>query len=91
MLKGLKPTGALWVNIPDDTAAEIVIHLKQRRLHMVNWCIWHYRFGQNRTGAFISSKVHVLYFVKDPFKRTWNSTKSLKCPTAPAPTSIRAR
>ena len=28
----LKPHGAIWVNIPDDTAAEIVVHLKRRGL-----------------------------------------------------------
>lgn len=71
-IAALKPHGSLWVNIPDDWAAEIVVHLKQRKMHMVNWCIWHYRFGQNRLERFINSKVHVLYFCKDPFKRTWN-------------------
>jgi site-specific DNA-methyltransferase (adenine-specific) len=69
----LTPTGSMWVNIPDDTAAEIVVYLKNElKMQMVNWCIWHYRFGQNRNGSFINSKVHVLYFTKDPFKRTWN-------------------
>ncbi|MBX7102827.1 MAG: site-specific DNA-methyltransferase [Gemmataceae bacterium] len=71
-IRVLTDTGSLWVNIPDDTAAEIVIHLKSRKLHMVNWCIWHFRFGQNRTGNFIVSKVHTLYFAKDKEKRTWN-------------------
>ncbi len=75
----LKPNGTLWVNIPDTWAAEIVIHLKRGRkanglqpMHMVNWCIWHYRFGQNTKSRFISSKVHALYFCKDPDSRTWN-------------------
>ncbi|MGD9688939.1 MAG: site-specific DNA-methyltransferase [Phycisphaerales bacterium] len=73
----LRAGGSLWINIPDDWAAEIVVHLKQRRLKMINWCIWHYRFGQNRTGAFINSKVHTLYFLKGEGrgpreKRTWN-------------------
>lgn len=71
-IASLAPTGSLWVNIPDDWAAEIVVHLKLRGLHMVNWCIWHYRFGQNTTSRFINSKVHVLYFCKDPARRTWN-------------------
>lgn len=71
-IKALKPTGSIWVNIPDDWAAEICVHLKQRKLHMVNWCIWHYRFGQNRLEKFINSKVHVFYFCKDAGKRTWN-------------------
>lgn len=72
----LRPGGAMWVNIPDDWAAEIVVHLKRnpveaRRMHMVNWCIWHYRFGQNTTTRFINSKVHVLYFVKPGGEYTW--------------------
>lgn len=71
-IKALKPTGSMWVNIPDDTAAEIVMHLKGRGMSMVNWCVWHYRFGQNCTEKFIGSKVHALYFSKDPLKRTWN-------------------
>ncbi len=68
----LAPHGALWVNIPDDTAAEIVVHLKSIGMHMVNWCVWHYRFGQNRMVSFIQSKVHALYFVKDRDSRVWN-------------------
>lgn len=71
-IHALKPEGSLWVNIPDDWAAEIVVHLKGRGLQMVNWCVWHYRFGQNRLDKFINSKVHVLYFCKHPLKRTWN-------------------
>jgi len=68
----LAPHGSLWVNIPDDTAAEIVMHLKGRGLEMVNWCVWHFRFGQCRKTNFIVSKVHALYFVKDRKRRTWN-------------------
>jgi site-specific DNA-methyltransferase (adenine-specific) len=61
----LRPGGALWINIPDDWAAEIVVHLKRTvGLELANWCIWHYRFGQNARSRFISSKVHALYFVK---------------------------
>lgn len=77
-IEALKPTGSLWINIPDDWAAEIVVHLKQRGMHMVNWCVWHYRFGQNTTGRFINSKVHVLYFCKDPKQRTWNPEEVLE-------------
>ena len=77
-IAALAPTGSLWVNIPDDWAAEIVVHLKQRKLTMVNWCIWHYRFGQNTSARFISSKVHVLYFCKDPSKRMFNTEPILE-------------
>lgn len=76
---GLRPGGALWVNIPDDWAAEIVCYLKGRmgrkppqKMTMQNWCVWHYRFGQNSTDRFINSKVHALYFIKDGGAHTWN-------------------
>ncbi len=68
----LSPTGSIWINIPDDWAAEIVMHLKGAGLSMINWNIWHYRFGQNATSKFISSKVHVLYFARSASERTWN-------------------
>lgn len=83
----LREGGALWVNIPDDWAAEIVMHLKGRKLTMVNWAIWHYRFGQNATERFINSKVHALYFCKANNKsgfvshlkgRTWNPQEVLE-------------
>ncbi len=77
----LSARGSMWVNIPDDTAAEIVVYLKgHHRLEMVNWCVWHYRFGQNRLDAFINSKVHALYFArsKDPSGRTWNVDEVLE-------------
>jgi len=84
-IQALKPTGTLFVNIPDDSCAEIVCYLKghlarkpAQVLHMVNWCIWHYRFGQNQEGAFINSKVHTLYFAKDRAKRTWNPREVLE-------------
>ncbi len=78
---GLRPGGSLWVNIPDDWAAEIVVHLKDRGLTMENWCIWHYRFGQNTTGRYINSKVHALYFLQPEAKgqrRTWNPQEVLE-------------
>ena len=68
----LAPHGSIWVNIPDDTCAEIVMHLKRRGLTMINWCVWHFRFGQHRDSSFIMSKVHALYFAKDPANRIWN-------------------
>lgn len=69
----LAPHGSLWVNIPDDWAADVVVYLrKQHRLEMVNWCIWHFRFGQHKDTSFIVSKVHVLYFARDRKQRTWN-------------------
>jgi len=76
----LSATGSLWINIPDDTVAEIVLHLKRRGLTMVNWCAWHFRFGQHRTSSFIQSKSHVLYFTRDPrpARRIWNPESILE-------------
>lgn len=74
----LKPTGSMWVNIPDTWAAEIVVHMKQRRMTLANWCIWHYRFGQNTSGRFINSKVHALYFHKHRTEKTWNEKEVLE-------------
>ena len=71
-MRVLNDHGSFWVNIPDDTAAEIVVHLKQRGLLMINWCIWHFRFGQHRVGNFIVSKVHALYFARHRENRVWN-------------------
>ncbi len=77
---GLRDGGALWINIPDDWAAEIVVHCKRDlKMTMVNWCVWHYRFGQNTKSRFINSKVHALYFVKgNAGKRTWNADPILE-------------
>jgi site-specific DNA-methyltransferase (adenine-specific) len=77
-VNALAPHGAIWVNIPDDSAAEVVVHLKRRGLTMINWCIWHFRFGQHRDSSFIMSKVHALYFAKDPAIRRWNGEAVLE-------------
>ncbi|MBN1391569.1 MAG: site-specific DNA-methyltransferase [Sedimentisphaerales bacterium] len=71
-IRVLAPHGSIWINIPDDTVAEVVVYLKNKKLSMINWCIWHFRFGQCRNSNFIVSKAHVLYFAKDPTKRIWN-------------------
>jgi site-specific DNA-methyltransferase (adenine-specific) len=77
-IRVLNDQGSFWVNIPDDTAAEIVVHLKQCGLQMINWCIWHFRFGQHRVGNFIVSKVHALYFARQRENRVWNSDAVLE-------------
>ncbi len=77
-IDALSPTGTLWVNTPDDTVAEVVMHLKRRGLVMMNWCVWHFRFGQHRDSTFIMSKVHALYFCKQPDARTWNPNAILE-------------
>lgn len=76
---GLRPGGSLWINIPDDTAAEIVVYVKNElKIPMANWCVWHYRFGQNRASGFINSKVHALHFVKPGGEQTWRPERVLE-------------
>ena len=84
-IRGLRPGGWLWINIPDDWAAEITCFVKGRLdrkpcapMHMENWCIWHYRFGQNTKARFINSKVHALGFVKHGAEHTWNPGEVLE-------------
>lgn len=84
-IHALRPGGSFWINIPDDWAAEIVCYVKGRlgrkppvTLHHENWCIWHYRFGQNATERFINSKVHALHFVKPGGKPAWNPKEVLE-------------
>ena len=72
-LRVLAPHGSIWVNAPDHLAAEIVMHLKGRGLPLINWCIWHFRFGVWRPSNFICSKAHVLYFARDRQNRRWNA------------------
>lgn len=70
----LSPRGTLWVNIPDDYVARVVVYLEdQHKLVRANWCVWHYRFGQWRNSGFVNSKVHVLRFVRDPEQAIWNT------------------
>lgn len=65
----LTDDGAIWVNVYDNIAAEIVCYMKERGMHMPRWVIWHYRFGQCQAGNFIQSHQHGLLFCRDPKHR----------------------
>lgn len=62
----LAPDGAIWVNVYDNIAADIVVHMKTLGFAMPRWVIWHYRFGQCQAGNFIQSHQHGLLFCRDP-------------------------
>ena len=70
--KALKPTGSFWVAIGDDYAAEVRIIARKLDLHLRNWVIWHYTFGQNTKRKFARSHTHLFYWVKDPKNFTFN-------------------
>jgi DNA modification methylase len=72
--KALKPDGAFWLAIGDEYAAELKV-LAQRELGFTcrSWVIWYYTFGVNCTRAFSRSHTHLLHFVKDAKKFTFNA------------------
>ena len=68
----LVPGGVLVVNVPDQHAAMVDINSGSMGFVRLNWCIWHYRFGQNTLGSFVNSKVHVLIYRKGDEPHVWN-------------------
>jgi site-specific DNA-methyltransferase (adenine-specific) len=71
-LRVLKPAGSMWVAIGDEYAAEVRVMMRKRAT-LRNWVIWRYTFGQSCKGKFNRSHAHLLYFVKDPKKFTFNA------------------
>ncbi|NUQ63202.1 MAG: site-specific DNA-methyltransferase [Pirellulales bacterium] len=80
----LKPNGAFWLAIGDEYAAELKV-IAQRDVGFTcrSWVIWYYTFGVNCTRAFSRSHTHLLYFVKDPKKFTFNADNpAIRIPSA---------
>jgi site-specific DNA-methyltransferase (adenine-specific) len=71
----LKPTGALWVAMGDEYVAETKGIGEKQGLSLRNWVIWYYTFGVHCTRKFSRSHTHLLYFVKDPNKFTFNDAE----------------
>ena len=86
----LKPTGSFWVAIGDEYAAEIKTIGDSLGLHLRNWVIWHYTFGQNTQRKFARSHVHLFYWVKDPKRFTFNDM-AVRIPSARQTTYADAR
>lgn len=68
----LKDDGTMWIAIGDDYAAEVRLLGRELKLTLRNWVIWHYTFGQSTKMKFARSHTHLLYFVKNPKKFTFN-------------------
>jgi len=77
----LKPTGSFWIAIGDEYAAEVKIIGDRLGLHLRNWVIWHYTFGQNTKSKFARSHTHLLYWTRDPKSFTFNDI-SVRIPSA---------
>jgi len=72
-LRVLKENGSIYIAIRDDYAAEIVMMMKRKGMHLRNWIIWYYTFGQSMKKKFSLSHTHILYFVKNPKNFTFNA------------------
>jgi site-specific DNA-methyltransferase (adenine-specific) len=69
----LKPEGSIYIAIGDEYAAHIKLILEdEHKLILRNWIIWHYTFGQQTKTKFARSHTHILYFVKDAKRFTFN-------------------
>jgi len=62
----LKPTGSFWVAIGDEYAAEVRLIGRKLGLHLRNWVIWHYTFGQSTKRKFARSHAHLFYWTANP-------------------------
>jgi site-specific DNA-methyltransferase (adenine-specific) len=77
----LRPEGSFWVAIGDEYAAEIKTIGDRLGLHLRNWVIWHYTFGQSTKKKFARSHAHLFYWVKDAKKFTFNDM-AVRIPSA---------
>jgi len=80
--RALKPTGAFWLAIGDEYAAELKVAATRRLgLHCRSWVIWYYTFGVHCTKKFTRSHAHLFHFVRDPKRFTFN-TEEIRVPSA---------
>lgn len=68
----LAPRGSLFLAIGDEFAAEYKVRLDALGLIMRNWIIWHYTFGPHQKRKFGRDHTHILYYVRDPERFTFN-------------------
>jgi site-specific DNA-methyltransferase (adenine-specific) len=68
----LKPTGSFWVAIGDEYAAEVRLIGRKLGLHLRNWVIWHYTFGQSTKRKFARSHTHLFYWTGHRKQFTFN-------------------
>ena len=78
----LKPTGAFWLAIGDEFAAELkVCATRELGLMCRSWVVWYYTFGVHCTKKFTRSHSHIFHFVKDPKQFVFND-EAVRVPSA---------
>ena len=69
----LAPSGAFWLAIGDEYAAELKLTAQEVGFHCRSWIVWYYTFGVNCKSKFTRSHAHLFYFVKNPKSFTFNA------------------
>jgi len=78
----LKPDGTFWLAIGDEYVAELKVMIQRtHRLVLRNWVVWYYTFGVHCQNKFTRSHTHLLYWVKDPKRFTFNA-EEIRVPSA---------
>ncbi len=80
-LQCLKPDGTFWIAIGDEYAAEVKTIGDRLGLHLRNWVIWHYTFGQSTKSKFARSHAHLFYWTHDAKNFTFNDM-AVRIPSA---------
>lgn len=84
VVRALKPDGTFWLAIGDEYAAEMkwIFH-RELGLTLRSWVVWYYTFGVHCRRKFARSHAHLLYFLKDPKRFTFNADDpSIRVPSA---------
>ena len=82
VIRALKPTGAFWLAIGDEYAAELkVMATRELGLTCRSWVIWYYTFGVHCKYKFTRSHAHLFHFVKDAKNFTFNND-DIRVPSA---------
>jgi site-specific DNA-methyltransferase (adenine-specific) len=76
------PHGSLWLFIPDQWVSEVdVIAKHELGLHKRSHIVWCYTFGQASQTNFGRSHTHVIYYVRDRTRFTFNADE-IRVPSA---------
>ena len=78
----LKPTGAFWLAIGDEYAAELkILFQKDLGFSCRSWVVWYYTFGVNCATKFSRSHAHLFHFTRDRKRFTFNAD-AIRVPSA---------
>ena len=69
----LDDSGAFWLAIGDEYAAELKVEAQKLGFHCRSWVVWYYTFGVHCKTKFTRSHAHMFHFVKDPKQFTFNA------------------